>query len=370
MSYREAQEEVGLLWQVQVSKGGVREITMRHGGMAHERIEEEIDHIEREAPEPEARPGQLVMSTDGGMIQLTSGEWREVKTVAFGEFAATWDAKNKHVKTQTNNISYFSRIETAEQFSRSAVYEWQRRGGENAQRVVAVNDGAVWIQSFIDYHCPQAIRVIDFAHAQSYLAAVGRAIYGAESEAFPQWFARLSHQLRHKPPQRTLAELTLLQQQHPDHPEMATIEQAIRYLHKRQEMIDYPHFTKAQIPIGSGIVESGHKVVMQRRMKQAGMRWAEENINPMLALRMALCNHTWADNWQAIQTQARKTQRLRRLSRLPKPKPTTDPTVISEADSQRLTVLAQKIKSKSKPKRGWQSNRWIFPYRQPFPHRN
>ncbi len=79
-----------------------------------------------------------------------------------------------------------------------------------------------WIQSFIDYHCPQAIRA---------------------------------------------SELTLLQQQHPDHPEMATIEQAIGYLHKRQAMIDYPHFAKAQPPIDSSIVESRHKVIMQRRMK-------------------------------------------------------------------------------------------------------
>jgi len=39
-------------------------------------------------------------------------------------------------------------------------------------------------------------------------------------------------------------------------------------------------------------VESGHKVVMQKRLKQAGMRWAEASLNPMLALRTTLCNQT------------------------------------------------------------------------------
>jgi hypothetical protein len=41
---------------------------------------------------------------------------------------------------------------------------------EKAATVVAVNDGAGWIQSFIDYHCPQAVRIIDFAHALGYIA--------------------------------------------------------------------------------------------------------------------------------------------------------------------------------------------------------
>ncbi len=80
------------------------------------------------------------------------------------------------------------------------LYEWHRRGGEKAKRVVAVNDGAVWIQSFIDYHCPQALRVIDFAHAQAYLAKIGKIVYGAETAAFKQSFARTSKQLGHQPP--------------------------------------------------------------------------------------------------------------------------------------------------------------------------
>ncbi len=113
---------------------------------------------------------------------------------------------------------------------------------KNAHTVVAVQDGALWIQSFIDYHCPQAVRVIDFAHALEYVATVGRAIHGTETAAFKQWFARMSKQLGRQPPQRTVNELWLLYRQHPNHPEGEAIELAIRYLEKRLPMIDYPHF--------------------------------------------------------------------------------------------------------------------------------
>ena len=230
------------------------------------------------------KPQQVVVSADGAMVLLTNGEWREVKTMAVGEFGPKWDAKSKKMISKTENISYFSRLENADKFSRSALYEGQRRGVEQAEKVVAVNDGAFWIQTFLDYLCPQAIRVIDFAHAQSYLATIGKAVHSEQTAQFQQWYAHMSHQLAHKPPQRTLSDLELLQSQHANHPLSETIEQSIAYLQRRRSMIDYAHFTKAHLPIGSGMVESGQKVVIQRRFKQAGMRWAESSLNPMLAL--------------------------------------------------------------------------------------
>lgn len=368
MPYQEAQEELALLWKVNVSKSSMRHITMRHGRVANTVIEEKVAQLEATAPRPTAQPQQLVMCADGAMVPLITGEWREVKTVAFGEFASCWDAKRRQVVTKTKRVSYFSRVAPAEEFGRMALVEWHRRGGENAQRVVAINDGAVWIQAFIDYHCPQATRVIDYAHAQGYVATVGRAIYGAETDAFRHWFARTSYQLGHQPPQRTVNELRLLQRQHPEHPEAETTELAIRYLEKRLGMIDYPHFRQQQIPIGSGIGESGHKVVMQRRMKGAGMRWAEASLNPMLALRMALCNQTWATCWQEIVTHVRqqKCPSSARQKQAAAAVPKTD--IVTETDCQRLTALANILAKRACKRQPWQDHRWLFPYRTGFLH--
>jgi hypothetical protein len=368
MSYREAHQELELLWKVKVSKGGMRDVTMRHGRVADELIQEKVAHLEATAPTPTAQPEQMVMCTDGAMVPLTSGEWREVKTVTFGEFRPYWDAKQHKVVTKTDNVSYFSRVETAEDFSRSALVEWHRRGGENAHTMVAVQDGAKWIQSFIDYHCPQAVRVIDFAHAQEYVATVGRAIHGEGTEAFQQWYARMSKQLGRQPPQRTVNDLWLLYRQHPDHPQAETIEVAIRYLERRLEMIDYPHFRRQQIPIGSGNVESAHKVVMQQRMKQAGMRWAEESLNPMLALRVALCNQTWHTKWREIEASVRQEKYSLNAEQKQDASQATEPRVVTAADCQRLTALSKRIgKKKTHP---WRNHNWIFPHRQNSIHKN
>lgn len=368
MSYREAQEELGLLWKVKISKGGLQHITMRHGRTADTLVTEKVAQLEATAPTPGAQPEQIVMCTDGAMVQLTSGEWREVKTVTFGEFRPHWDTQQRKVVTKTDQISYFSRVETADEFSRSALVEWHRRGGENAHTVVAVQDGARWIQSFVDYHCPQATRVIDFAHAQEYVAKVGRAIHGTDTDSFRQWYARMSRQLGHQPPQRTVNELRLLQRQHPQHPEAEAIELAIRYLEKRLPMLDYPHFRRRQIPIGSGNVESGHKVVMQQRMKQAGMRWAEANLNPMLALRVALCNQTWKTCWQEIEARILREKYPVQAKQKKSTIQAVGSTVVTEADCQRMAALANRIAKKKR--RPWRDHRWIFPDRANLIHQN
>jgi hypothetical protein len=65
-------------------------------------------------------------------------------------------------------------------------------------------------------------------------------------------------------------------------------------------MIEYRHFQLQGWPIGSGSVESSHKVVAHSRMKQAGMRWAEPHLDPILALRNLVCNQRWSEGWQEI----------------------------------------------------------------------
>ena len=75
----------------------------------------------------------------------------------------------------------------------------------------------------------------------------------------------------------------------------------VTYLEKRERRMQYPHYRAAGWPIGSGIVESGHRVVMQARLTGAGMHWAPAHVNPLLALRMSACNDRWEETTQRVQ---------------------------------------------------------------------
>jgi len=65
-------------------------------------------------------------------------------------------------------------------------------------------------------------------------------------------------------------------------------------------MMTYALFRAQGYPIGSGCVESANKLVVESRMKGAGMHWAEEHVNPMLALRNIVCNDRWKTSWKHI----------------------------------------------------------------------
>ena len=67
-------------------------------------------------------------------------------------------------------------------------------------------------------------------------------------------------------------------------------------------------------PIGSGGVESANKLVVEDRLKGAGMHWASQNVNPLLALRNTVCNDRWAEVWPQMEAEQRRQQALRRTA--------------------------------------------------------
>jgi hypothetical protein len=96
---------------------------------------------------------------------------------------------------------------------------------------------------------------------------------------------------------------------------LSTISEALRYFRKREPQMQYPQFQADGWPIGSGSVESGNKVVMQARLKGAGMRWLPSNVNPMLALRTMVYHDRWSEGWQQHQHWRTHTQDRRRTQR-------------------------------------------------------
>jgi hypothetical protein len=97
--------------------------------------------------------------------------------------------------------------------------------------------------------------------------------------------------------------LDQLQAQHPD---AQAVSGNLAYLKKREQQIQYPHFQADGWPIGSGIVESGNKLVVEVRLKGSGMHWAEQHVNSMLALRNIVCSGRWKEDWPKIENHLRQ----------------------------------------------------------------
>lgn len=313
MPFERAAEMYSDFTGIVVSSGMSRRYTEKAGEAYVELQNQAVEQIERERPRAPVGGEKMQVSTDGAMVPLVKGEWAEVKTLVVGEVQPAVKEKEVWV-VHTRELSYFSRLSSAEQFQRLALVEMHQRGVENAGQVGAVQDGADWEQGFIDYHCPKAVRILDFAHAGEHISQVGQFLYGEKTDQAQQWLGERLHQLKEEGPTSILTELNALAQQYPGASEISS---HLAYLEKRQAQLQYPQFRAQGWPIGSGIVESGNKLVVEARLKGAGMHWARAHVNPMLALRNILCSDRWKQEWPKI------AARLRR----PLPRPPTPVSV-------------------------------------------
>jgi hypothetical protein len=262
-----------------------------------------VEALERRPPPAHAGPAALQLSADGAMISLVGRQWVEVKTLAIG--AIVRDASGA---VGAEDLSYFSRRTDHATFRRLALVETDRRGVATAPTVVAVMDGADWLQGFVDFHRHDAVRVLDFPHAVEYLTRASHEALGAGTAATSAWIATQAHALKHEGPDPVLAALRAL-------PTGEHRDTALAYLAARLAHIQYPAFRAAGYPIGSGIVESANKVVVQDRLKGSGMHWAPASVDPMLALRTVVCTDRWDEAWPQISARLRAADRERRQQR-------------------------------------------------------
>jgi hypothetical protein len=281
--FEQACKLLGDFARVQVSQTTTRRHT-EVAGAAYEMIQtREVEQIERMLPPSPQGPTKQVLSVDGAMVPLLHGQWAEVKTLVLGEVGeAVWEAEKEEWVVQTGNLSYFSRMTDADTFGRLALVEIHERGVERAKAVGAVMDGAEWQQGFVDYHCPEAVRVLDFPHAAERLGGIANALWGEGSVSGKEWLRERCHQLKHEGAAVVLEQLRSLQQVHPD---IEVLAMNLAYLEKREAQMQYPRFQREGWPIGSGVVESANKLVVEARLKGAGMHWEGSHVNPMLTLR-------------------------------------------------------------------------------------
>lgn len=305
LSFAEAASELWHLKGVRVAAATARRRTEADGALYAALQEAEAARVLAEAPPPRHGPAVQQVSVDGAMVPLVDGSWREVRSLAIG----TVVPGRQPGTLRCEELSYFSRMVEAERFIALATGEIHRRGVETAGRVALVVDGADWEQRFGDAHCPDAVRILDFPHAAQRLSDVAEVVWGAH-EAGPTWAAVQRAELRDGTPENVLAAIRALPlTEARDMTAAGQVQgEVLRYLEPRLGQLRYAAFRAQGLPIGSGIVESANKTVVEARLKGAGRRWAEANVNPMVALRGALCSGRWAEAWASI-TAARRGRR-------------------------------------------------------------
>ena len=132
---------------------------------------------------------------------------------------------------------------------------------------------------------------MDFYHAAQNVWSGLKIWLDGRTSLCQDWFKVARHRLRNGQADDVLDDIKAASVL-PDLPEAAlqSLTKLYNYLDQRRDHIQYDKLKKMGFPIGSGLVESTCKWLIQQRFKGVGMRWAEDGFNHLLHLRLAWVN--------------------------------------------------------------------------------
>lgn len=163
-------------------------------------------------------------------------------------------------------------------------------GGFAATEQILLGDGAAWIWRLGGELLPAATQVLDRWHLRDARRRATRAAVPDKQRRRP-WSVRLEDALDIGDVPTALTVLAEMQQRYPHR----ALGEFARYLRTHARRIpNYAARQAAGQTIGSGAVEKGVDVVVNRRLKgRRGMRWWRARADGIVALRLALLNDEW-----------------------------------------------------------------------------
>ena len=241
----------------------------------------------------------LLMGADGVMVpfrpqaKTAAGKtkWREVKVAIFARLGQVRTRAGKLVP-RLHHHRVVAVLGNIDDLSERMWLEGLKQGIKAAPQVVWLSDGARGLWRLFDerFH-PYATGVLDFYHtAQNVWSGVKVWLDGRTTRC-QDWFTAARHRLRHGQTSDVLADIKAASAL-PGLPKSAqqSLTKLYNYLDKHRDHIQYDKLKEMGFPIGSGLVESTCKWLIQQRFKGVGMRWSEDGFNHLLHLRLAWVN--------------------------------------------------------------------------------
>jgi hypothetical protein len=246
------------------------------------------------APDPgRPRPARLVAELDGAWVRSHDnalGMEAKVGVIHAGS------ARIGRTRTRLTDRRYAATFAGVGEFGPLVTAAVERRNGYAAPEQTLLGDGAAWIWTLWRAILAEATAVLDRWHlADARRRALRRGV--AEAEERTVWAQRLDAHLELGNVPAALQVLTELTQALPPAATEAAgaITGFAAFLATQAPRIpDYAARRAAGLPIGSGGVEKGVDVVVNRRFKgKRGMKWGRARAEGVLALRVAELNDEW-----------------------------------------------------------------------------
>ena len=216
------------------------------------------------------------------MLLTREEAWKEAKVavVARGEDILEMKSGRRAV----TEARYVAVLGDKNEFRASLDAALKAERADEVTQVVWLADGARWNWTMASELCPFAIQILDLMHAIQNGTDCGKALLGEGDPGLALWQQRITQLIDADSPHAAIRELMDCTLDATDE-QLAALNQLVGYYRDNEARMRYRTFRERCLPIGSGIVESAHRHVLQVRMKRAGQRWAIKRARRMARLR-------------------------------------------------------------------------------------
>jgi hypothetical protein len=273
---------------VEVNSERVRRVCLHHAGrIAASAVVEPCTALAGKGPE------WIVAEADGTMLPIVETSAAPPGADKRKHRQTSWqEARVVAARSLGETTTHYDAIlgEVAEAGAR-----WSRVVGAAGwalnTRIHVVGDGAPWLAMQARERFGSHGRyLLDLYHVCDYIAAVWP---GDKAEVHRHRDALKAGQLN------TVLDALRARLMPPETPESDDpARAALRYLENRLEQLDYPCALRHGLPVGSGLIESAHRHLLQARLKLAGAWWTRPNAKSMCQLRAIRANHLWDNYWR------------------------------------------------------------------------
>lgn len=149
--------------------------------------------------------------------------------------------------------------------------------------VQPMGDGAVWIEEQARIGFPNSTFLLDLYHVCEYFAPAAPAC--ARTEKPTRWANRQKNKLLKGKASQVIDELGQRVEPLQIADENAPARVAYRYLSARSDQLAYDQAISRELPVGTGMIESAHKQIIQKRLKGPGMAWNLHNAHTIIQAR-------------------------------------------------------------------------------------
>ena len=167
-----------------------------------------------------------------------------------------------------------------------------RNGYGAYENTVILGDGAAWIRNMAEECFPDAQQILDFYHLAENVHEYSKQYFKTDESKAKEWAKKTCTALKKSQYAYVLKELESHNKEHM----IKCPVNLYGYIENNVNNIDYETYEQKGFFIGSGAIESGNKVVMQQRLKQAGMRWNVGTAQNLLTLKSKAESSLWQED--------------------------------------------------------------------------